>query len=56
MIFLGRDLNGHVVKDSRGYERMHGGQGFGEMNELKTLSWLGCIFLCCLEDTRLTLS
>ena len=25
-IFLGEDLNGHVGKDNRGYERVHGGQ------------------------------
>ena len=27
-IFLRRDLNGHVGKDIRGNERIHGGQGF----------------------------
>ena len=26
-IFLGGDLNGHVGKENRGYERVHGGQG-----------------------------
>ena len=24
-IFLGGDLNGHLGKDNRGYERVHGG-------------------------------
>ena len=33
-IFLGGDLNRHVGNDNRGYERVHGGQGFGEKNEL----------------------
>ncbi|KAL4181233.1 hypothetical protein AMTRI_Chr12g236160 [Amborella trichopoda] len=28
--FLGGDLNGHVGKDSRGYEEVRGGYGFGE--------------------------
>lgn len=47
MIFLGRDLNGHVVKESSGYERMHGGQGFGEMNELRNiiLAWVYFLML-----------
>ena len=31
--FLGGNLNGHVGKDNRGYERVHG-QAFGEKNEL----------------------
>ena len=29
-----RDLNGHIGKDNREYERVHGGQGFEEKNEL----------------------
>ena len=34
-IFLGGgNLNRHVGKDNRGYERVHGGQGFGEKNVL----------------------
>ena len=28
-IFIGGDLNGHVGKTSGGYERVHGGYGFG---------------------------
>ena len=31
-IFIGGDLNGHVGKTSGGYERVHGGYGFGERN------------------------
>lgn len=31
---MGGDLNGHVEKDSRRYEGVHEGQGFGERNEL----------------------
>ena len=38
-IFLGGDLNGHVGKDNRGYERVHGGQGFGERMSYETLFW-----------------
>ena len=33
-ILLVGDLNGHVGKDNRWYKRVHGGQGFGEKNEL----------------------
>ena len=33
-IFIGGDLNGHVGKANRGYERVHGGYGFGERNEM----------------------
>ena len=33
--FLGGDLNRHVGKDNRGYERVHGGHEFGEKNELE---------------------
>ena len=33
-IFLGGDLNGHVGKDNTGCEKVHGGQGFWEKNEL----------------------
>ena len=29
-IFLGKEVNGHLGKDSRGYEQVHGVQGFGE--------------------------
>ena len=32
-VFVGIDLNGHVRKDSGGYERVHGGQGYGLRNE-----------------------
>lgn len=32
-VFIGIDLNGHVRKDSGGYERVHGGQGYGLRNE-----------------------
>ena len=32
-IFRRGDLNGHVGKDNKGYDRVHGGQGFGEKNE-----------------------
>ncbi|KAL3991822.1 S-adenosylmethionine synthetase [Sarotherodon galilaeus] len=30
---IGGDLNGHVGQDRSGYERFHGGQGFGSRNE-----------------------
>lgn len=33
-IFLKGNLIGHVVKNSRGYERVHGEQGYGKKNEL----------------------
>ena len=33
-IFLGGDLNGHVRKDTTGCERVHGGQGLRERNDL----------------------
>ena len=32
-IFIGGDLNGHVGKDSGGFRRIHGGQGYGIRNE-----------------------
>jgi len=32
-VFIGIDLNVHVRKDSGGYERVHGGQGYGLRNE-----------------------
>ncbi|KAL5136130.1 Exportin-4 [Glycine soja] len=31
-VFLGGDLNGHVGSVARGFERVHGGFGLGEMN------------------------
>ena len=31
-IMLGGDLNGHVGKESDGYEGVHGGQGYGMIN------------------------
>ena len=31
-IFIGGDFNGHVGKDRRGYEMVHGGHGFGDRN------------------------
>ena len=31
-IFLEWDLNGRVRKDNGGYEKLYGGQGFGEKN------------------------
>ncbi|MCX8789090.1 exonuclease/endonuclease/phosphatase family protein [Vibrio parahaemolyticus] len=31
--FIGGDLNGHVGKINNGYERNHGGFGFGNRNE-----------------------
>lgn len=34
IFFLWGDLNEHVGKYSRGYERVNGGQWFGERNEL----------------------
>lgn len=32
-IFVGGDFNGHVGKTSGGYERVHGGWGFGNRNQ-----------------------
>ncbi|KAG2465927.1 CFDP2 protein, partial [Polypterus senegalus] len=32
-IVIGGDLNGHVGRDKNGYERFHGGQGYGSRNE-----------------------
>ena len=37
-LFLGRDLNRHVGKDSSEHKRMGGWYGFGEMNYLGTIS------------------
>ena len=31
--FIGGDFNGHVGKDRRGYEMVHGGHGFGDKND-----------------------
>ncbi|XP_023227042.1 craniofacial development protein 2-like [Centruroides sculpturatus] len=31
-IFIGADFNGHVGKNNAGYERVHGGKGFGGRN------------------------
>lgn len=36
-IFLVENLNGHVGKDSRGFERVHGGLVFGERKELRDI-------------------
>ena len=33
-IFIGADLNGHIGKDNKGYERIHGGHGYGDKNEV----------------------
>ena len=33
MIWLGGDLNGHIGKDIAGYVGVHGGVGYGDMNE-----------------------
>ena len=32
-IFIGGDLNGHIGRDSQGYEKIHGGFGYGTRNE-----------------------
>jgi hypothetical protein len=32
-LFIGGDLNGHVGATSVGYERVHGGFGYGSRNE-----------------------
>ena len=32
-IIVGGNFNGHVGKDRNGYERVHGGYGFGDRNE-----------------------
>ena len=31
--FIGGDFNGHVIKDRRGYELVHGGHGFEDKND-----------------------
>lgn len=33
MVVVGGDLNGHVGKESTGYEEVHGGNGYGERNK-----------------------
>ena len=33
-LFIGGDLNGHIGKDNNGYERIHGGFGYGDKNEM----------------------
>lgn len=35
----GGDLNGHVGRDSKGYEIVHWEQRFGEMSELGDTTW-----------------
>ena len=32
-VFIRGDFNGHVGKDRRGYEMVHGGHGFGDRND-----------------------
>ena len=32
-IFIGRDINGHVGKDRGGYEMVHSGHGFVDIND-----------------------
>ena len=32
-VFIGGDFNGHVGKDRRGYEMVHGGHSFGDRND-----------------------
>ncbi|KAI8571920.1 hypothetical protein RHMOL_Rhmol01G0158000 [Rhododendron molle] len=32
-LFIGGDFNGHVRGHKQGYERVHGGFGFGDLNE-----------------------
>ena len=32
-LIVGGDFNGHVGKDSNGYEMVHGGCIFGDLNE-----------------------
>lgn len=39
-IFVGRDLDGHIGKDGRGYERVHRGHGYGENNEAALGYWI----------------
>lgn len=38
MIFIKGDLNDHVGKENRGFERVHGGQGYGVRNESRFYS------------------
>ena len=38
MIFIKGDLNDHVGKENRGFERVHGGQGYGVRNESRCYS------------------
>ena len=35
--FIGRDMNGHVGKDSWGFERVHGNKGYWVRNELDAI-------------------
>lgn len=45
-IFVGRDLDGHIGKDGRGYERVHSGHGYGENKETALGYWmLQCLFI-----------
>jgi hypothetical protein len=32
-LFIGGDFNGHVGVQRQGYEKVHGGFGFGDLNE-----------------------
>uniref|UniRef100_A0A1S3ZZN9 Craniofacial development protein 2-like n=2 Tax=Nicotiana TaxID=4085 RepID=A0A1S3ZZN9_TOBAC len=32
-LFIGRDFNAHIGASARGYDDVHGGYGFGDMNE-----------------------
>ena len=37
-LVIGGDFNGHVGIDKLGYERVHGGYGFSDRNELERVS------------------
>ncbi|XP_063891135.1 uncharacterized protein LOC135116981 [Helicoverpa armigera] len=51
-VYVGGDFNGHVGRESDGYERVHGGRGFGIRNASgETLLQAACAFDLTITNT-----
>ncbi|XP_026746110.1 uncharacterized protein LOC113507456 [Trichoplusia ni] len=51
-VFIGGDFNGHVGRESDGYERVHGGRGFGNRNTYgEALLQAACAFDLAITNT-----
>ncbi|XP_026731885.1 craniofacial development protein 2-like [Trichoplusia ni] len=51
-VFIGGDFNGHVGRESDGYERVHGGRGFGNRNtDGEALLQAACAFDLAITNT-----